>query len=365
MKYYIIAGEASGDLHASNLLKSIKEIDSKAEFRGWGGDKMQSQGATIIKHYKELAFMGFVEVAVNLRQILGNLKFCKEDVLSYKPDVVILIDYPGFNLRMAKFLRKKGLKVVYYISPQIWAWKKSRVHAIKKTVDQVLVILPFEKKFYQQYNVEVEFVGHPLLDAISDKHLNSQHSLNEKNTVTLLPGSRKQEIRSVLPVMLSVIDDFPEVDFIIAGISTLGEDFYRPFIEGYNVKLLLDQTYDLLAKSSAAMVTSGTATLETALIGVPEVVCYKAGWISYTIAKWLVKVKFISLVNLIMDKLIVKELIQGDLTYEQLREELNKLIYNEAYRNEMFSGFDELRKILGGVGASKRAAERIYSLLNN
>ncbi len=363
MKYYIIAGEASGDLHASNLIKGLKEIDSTAEFRGWGGDRMQSHGAKIVKHYKELAFMGFVEVVLNIKQILSNLKLCKEDILNYKPDVVILIDYPGFNLRIAKFLRKNGIKVVYYISPQIWAWKKSRIHTINKAVDQVLVILPFEKQFYKKHGMEVEFVGHPLLDAISDKHLNSRPLIDEKKIVALLPGSRKQEIRSVLPVMLSVIDEFPEVDFVIAGISTLGENFYRPFIEGRKVKLEMDKTYDLLSNSNAALVTSGTATLETALIGVPEVVCYKAGWISFSIARWLIKVKYISLVNLIMDKLVVKELIQNNLNTGQLCEELNSLIKDETYRRKMFSEYDNLRKVLGGKGASDRAAEKIYSLL--
>lgn len=364
MRYYIISGEASGDLHASNLLKAIKMVDPNAEFRGWGGDRMEDQGAVIVKHYRDLAFMGFVEVVMNLKQILRNLNICKTDIIRYKPDVVILIDYPGFNLRIAKFLKKQGIKVVYYISPQIWAWKKSRVHTIKKVVNKVLVILPFEKQFYENYGVDSEFVGHPLLDEITNKHYNSNFTTDGRSVVALLPGSRKQEIKSVLPIMLSVADDLPDVDFVIAGVSSLGLDFYESFTSGHNVRIVFNRTYDLLSGARAALVTSGTATLETAIIGTPEVVCYRAGWISYSIAKRLIKVRFISLVNLIMDKLVVRELIQSDLNQVALYEELNALLYNEKYRENMLSNYNELRLKLGGDGASYRAAQVIYSLLN-
>jgi lipid-A-disaccharide synthase len=363
MKYYIIAGEPSGDLHGANLVYALKQVDPDAEFRGWGGDKMEEQGATIVKHYRDLAFMGFVEVAANIRTILSNLSFCKRDITQYGPDAVILIDYPGFNLQIAKFLHARNIKTIYYISPQVWAWKKSRVHTIKKVVDKLLVILPFEHDFYKTYDVNAEFVGHPLLDALPEYKPAAAYTMNKKSVVALLPGSRRQEISKVLPVMLSVVKDFPEADFVIAGVPSIGESYYKEFTKDHNVKVVMNDTYNLLARARAALVTSGTATLETALIGVPEVVCYKAGSLSYAIARRLVKVKYISLVNLIMDKPVVKELIQHELNRQTLRGELNNLLNNQKYRDTMFAQYSELRKVLGGKGASQRAAAGIYNYL--
>lgn len=365
MKYYIIAGEVSGDLHGSNLVKALKQVDSNAEFRGWGGDMMEGNGTVLVKHIRDLAFMGFVEVAANIRTILSNLSLCKKDIIDYKPDAVILIDYPGFNLQIAKFVHEKGIKTIYYISPQIWAWKKSRVHTIKKVVDKMLVILPFEKEFYKAYEVEAEFTGHPLLDALPDQREAAVSMPNKKAQVALLPGSRKQEIRNVLPVMLSIIKDFPEAEFTIAGVPSIGDNFYRKFMTNLSVNIVMNETYELLARSRAALVTSGTATLETALMGVPEVVCYKASWLSVAIARKLIKVKYISLVNLIMDKMVVKELIQEELNRQTLRGELNNMLTNNKYRDDMFNGYNELRKVLGGKGASIRAAASIYQFLNN
>ncbi|HLN52083.1 MAG TPA: lipid-A-disaccharide synthase [Lentimicrobium sp.] len=363
MRYYIIAGEASGDLHGSNLIGELKKLDNESEFRVWGGDKMASKGAVLVKHYRDLAFMGFVEVAANIRTIFANLKLCKKDILAFKPDVVILIDYPGFNLEIAKFLKNKGVRVIYYISPQVWAWKKSRVHTIKKVVDKLLVILPFEKQFYSQFGIDAEFTGHPLLDALPEKQATDFYKHDQKHKIALLPGSRKQEIRKMLPVMLSIVGDFPEADFTIAGVSAIGEKYYSRIVKDLPVKIHFDRTYDLLAESRAAIVTSGTATLETALINVPEVVCYKGGFISYAIARRLVKVKFISLVNLIMDRLVVKELIQYDLNRQTLRGELNNLLNNQKYRETILNEYKDLREKLGGKGASLHAARSIYDFL--
>ncbi len=306
MKFYIIAGEASGDLHASNLMRELKKLDTKISFRCWGGDLMKEQGGILVKHYRELAFMGFTEVILNLRTILKNIELCKKDILEHKPDVLVLVDYPGFNLRIAEFAKKNGIKVFYYISPQVWAWKQSRVQHIKKFVDKMFVILPFEKEFYKKFNYEVDFVGHPLLDAISSpasawlREPQPARS-NENRIVALLPGSRKQEISTMLPVMLKMKKYFPEFEFVIAGAPSVPESFYKDFISD-DTKVLFNQTYSILQNSYAALVTSGTATLETALFGVPEIVCYKGGMISYEIAKRLVKVDYISLVNLIVEK---------------------------------------------------------------
>lgn len=367
MKYYIIAGEASGDLHASNLLKALKEKDSEAEFRFWGGDlMMEVAGKQPVKHYHDLAFMGFLEVALNLRTILGNIKICKEDIKNYRPDVLILVDYPGFNLRIAEYAKSLGIKVVYYISPQLWAWKEGRVETVKKFVDEMLVILPFEKDFYKKHQVEAHFVGHPLLDAISDlepvdiEKFKSENHLNEKEIIALLPGSRKQEVEKKLEVMLSVCSYFPHYQFVIAGAPSLPKEFYEKYVDE-NVHFVSNKTYDLLRCSKAALVTSGTATLETALLNVPEVVCYKSSRISYEIGKRLVKnIKYISLVNLIMDREVVKELIQNELNTENLVEEL-KLILGEK-RQKILNDYDELRQKLGGKGASENAAEIIVNI---
>lgn len=363
MKYYIIAGEASGDLHGSNLMKAILKKDPNAEFRFWGGDLMQNVGGTLVKHYRDLAFMGFLEVLKNIKTILKNIKFCKQDIKNYLPDTLILIDYPGFNLRIAEYAKKLGIKVVYYISPQLWAWKEGRIKTIQNYVDEMLVILPFEKDFYQKHQYNAHFVGHPLLDAISDlKEINignfkKEHSLNDKPIIALLPGSRKQEVEKMLQTMLSVRSYFPEYQFVIAGAPSLPKSFYQNFVDD-NVHFVSNKTYDLLRCSEAALVTSGTATLETALLNVPEVVCYRGSTISYEIGKRLVKnIKYISLVNLIMDKEVVKELIQHDLTTENLVKEL-RLILGEN-REEILSNYKILREKLGGSGASEKAAEII------
>ena len=364
MKYYIIAGEASGDLHGSNLMKELKKKDAQAEFRFWGGDLMQEQGGTLVKHYRDLAFMGFAEVIMNLRTILGNIKFCKKDIQEFKPDAVILIDYPGFNLRVAEFVKSLGIKVYYYISPQIWAWKTGRVHTIKKFVDRMFVILPFEKDFYAKYDYEVDFVGHALLDALKDlpelttEKFKSENNLDDREIIAILPGSRKQEIRVKLPIMLSVAKDFPEYQFVVAGAPSQEESFYRE-IAGNDLKIVFGKTYDLLRSAEAALVTSGTATLETALLDTPEVVCYKGSRISYEIGKRVVKyIDYISLVNLIMNREVVKELIQNKLNTKNLKSELSKIL-NEPKRSEILNDYKELRENLGGSGASQRTAELI------
>ena len=363
MKYYIIAGEASGDLHASNLVAEIKKKDKKAEFRGCGGDLMKAQGVELLKHYRTMAYMGFVEVAVNLRKVLGNIAQCKKDIVEYHPDVVILVDYPGFNLRIADFAHENGLKVVYYISPQIWAWKRRRVHKIKKSVDKMLVILPFEEEFYRRYGVDVTFVGNPLLDELAKVGTGNRsiflrrNSLGERREIiALLPGSRRQEVKRTLPVMIKVASHFPDYQFVIAGISSLDKSLYKDIIGQSDVFFVENQTYELLQNSSAAMVTSGTATLETALFSIPEVVCYKATGFSYRLAKWMIKVKFISLVNLIMDREVVKELIQGDMNEDNLVKELDQLLHNGKRQRKLLEDYEELKDKLGNVGASEKAA---------
>ncbi|SFI25607.1 lipid-A-disaccharide synthase [Halpernia frigidisoli] len=368
MKYYIIAGEASGDLHGSNLMKALKEKDLNAEFRFWGGDLMQNVGGTLVKHYRDLAFMGFLEVAKNISTILKNIKFCKEDILNYKPDVLILIDYPGFNLRIAEFAKKENLKVIYYISPQLWAWKEGRVEKIRNFVDEMLVILPFEKDFYKKHSVESHFVGHPLLDAISDlkpidiEQFKSENNLNKKEIIALLPGSRAQEVKKMLALMTSVKSQFPDYQFVIAGAPSLGKEFYEHFVEK-DVSFISNKTYDLLRCSTAALVTSGTATLETALLNIPEIVCYKTSRISYEIGKRVVKnLKYISLVNLIMDKEIVTELIQNQLTTKNLVIHLKEIL-NGPKREKMLEDFAFLREKLGGKGASDSAADIILKTI--
>ena len=368
MKYYLIAGEASGDLHGSNLIKAIKTKDSTAEFRYWGGDLMAAtSGEKPVKHYRDLAFMGFLEVAKNLKTILNNIKFAKKDIKNYQPDVLVLIDYPGFNLRIAEFAKSLGIRVVYYISPQLWAWKEGRVEKIKKYVDEMLVILPFEKDFYKKHQVGAHFVGHPLLDAMSNlkpvdcQDFKLENQLNKKDIIALLPGSRKQEVEKMLQLMLSVRPYFADYQFVIAGAPSLGKDFYQKFVDA-DVHFVSNKTYDLLRCSKAALVTSGTATLETALLNVPEVVCYRGSRISYEIGKRLIKnIEYISLVNLIMDREVVKELIQSDLTTENLVKEL-RLILGEN-RERILSDYQLLREKLGGEGASKNAADIIVSTL--
>lgn len=363
MRYYIIAGEASGDLHGSNLISALHRGDPEATIRCWGGDRMEAAGATLVKHYRDLAFMGFVEVLKHLGTILKNIKFCKQDILEFQPDVLVLIDYPGFNLRIAEWAKKQGIKVVYYISPQVWAWKESRVKKIKRDVDLMLVILPFETEFYKKWNFQAQFVGHPLVEVV--QRANNEVpplSFSEKPIIALLPGSRWQEIQQKLPFMLQMVDRFPDYQFIIAQAPAQTDEFYREIIGNKNIKLVKD-TYALLRQSRAALVTSGTATLETALFQVPQVVCYRGNPISYWLAKKLIKVKYISLVNLIMDKPVVKELIQGDLNEEMLHQELNRLLNDDVYISRLKEDYRQLWVRLGDRPASANAASAIFNLL--
>ncbi len=368
MKYYIIAGEASGDLHASNLMKELLSRDTAADFRFWGGDRMQAIGGTLVKHYRDLAFMGFVEVIANLPTILKNLDFCKKDILQFEPDVVILVDYPGFNLRISTFTKSKGIKTFYYISPQIWAWKQSRVHQIKRDVDEMFVILPFEKEFYQKFGMETHFEGHPLLDAMKEipnvDQFRKNHQSEGQDIIALLPGSRKQEIKKMLPIMLEAVSKHPEWKPIIAGVSVHDFKFYQEIAGEKPIQVVFGETYQLLLNAKAAAVTSGTATLEAGLFGVPLVVCYKGGNISYQIAKRLIKVKYISLVNLILDFPAVKELIQDQLTAKSLELELIKITENTEERKSILSNLLNLQAISGGEGASSRVAEKMISLLS-
>jgi len=371
MKYYLIAGEASGDLHGANLMRALQQIDPKAEFRFWGGDRMEAVGGKLIKHYRDLAFMGFWEVVTNLKTILRNIDFCKRDITQFQPDALIFIDYPGFNMRIAKWAKEQGIPTHYYISPQIWAWKENRIKAIKRDVDAMYVILPFEKDFYEgKHQYPVHFVGHPLLDAIAARREVSQqvfvqeNGLDDRPIIALLPGSRKQEIAKMLSVMLSVVGSYHEFQFVIAGAPSLGYDFYKQFIKEENVHFVSGKTYDLLSHAHAALVTSGTATLETALFRVPEVVCYRGNWISYQIAKRVISLKYISLVNLIMDAPVVTELIQGALNTRNLKAELDKLL-DPAYRERLLKDYQVLREKLGNEGASQRTAQTIYDSLQD
>ncbi|MDO6431975.1 lipid-A-disaccharide synthase [Flavitalea sp. BT771] len=397
MKYYIIAGEASGDLHGSNLIKELRKADPRTEVRCWGGDLMAAAGGVLVKHYKDLAFMGFVEVLSNLRTIFRNLEFCRQDIQAYQPDALILVDYPGFNMRIAKWAHRQGIKVIYYISPQVWAWKEGRVRQIKEHVDKMLVILPFEKEFYRRWNFEVEYVGHPLVEVIdrflADDRLHTMHTLTPTNPlaaqspqlsthssplvanslqlaalpiIALLPGSRRQEILKKLPLMLEVCRHFPNHLFIVAKAPGLEDAFYEDMLKAYpNVSSVRNETYALLSKASAACVTSGTATLETALFGVPEIVCYKGSPVSYQIARRLIKVKYISLVNLIMDKLVVKELIQDQLTPDNLRKELDVLLNDPQKQRQLRADYKALKELLSQGGhASANAAHSILQFLN-
>lgn len=365
MKYYIIAGEASGDLHGSNLMKALQREDPQANIRFWGGDLMQAVGGTMVKHYRELAFMGFIEVVFNLKTILGNIKFCKQDIEQFNPDAIIFIDYPGFNMRIAKWAKQRGIPTHYYISPQIWAWKENRIAAVKRDFDKLYVILPFEKDFYEKkHHFPVEFVGHPLIDAIHNRVEKSQvdfireNGLEDKPIIAILPGSRKQEITKMLSVMLSVANDFPDYQFVIAGAPSQEHALYEPFLKNKQVHLLANKTYDLLSHATAALVTSGTATLETALFKVPEVVCYKGSWVSYQIAKRIITLKYISLVNLIMDREVVTELIQDDCNRKKIKAELQKLL-DADYRKKILADYDLLEEKLGGTGASEKTARLI------
>jgi lipid-A-disaccharide synthase len=373
MKYYIIAGEASGDLLGSYLMKEIKKNDPESDFLIWGGDLMEAQGGTLNKHYKELAFMGFWEVATHLKTILKNLSICKIDLLLYEPDVVILVDYPGFNMKIAQFARENGYKVVHYVSPSVWAWKKNRVYKIKRDVDLLLTILPFEKEFYAQYDYDVAYIGHPLLDVIADQkeeygtpeEFRNKFQLDERQIIAVLPGSRKQELIRILPEMLKVIDLYPDYQFVISKVTWQPEELYHKLLNNKQIKLIEGNTYPLLHHATAALVTSGTATLETALINTPQVVCYKTSGLSYRIAKMVVgkHLKYISLVNLIMDETIVTELIQGDMNMKRVCKELDLILKDPENRKKMINRYAALREKLGSSGASAKGAELIYQLL--
>ncbi|RKR81944.1 lipid-A-disaccharide synthase [Mucilaginibacter gracilis] len=363
MRYYLVAGEASGDLHGSNLMKGLKERDANSEFRYFGGNLMEAEGGELVKHYADMAFMGFVEVAFNLRTILGNLKACKQDILTWQPDVLILIDFPGFNLKIAQFAKANGILVCYYISPKVWAWNQKRVLKIKRVVDYMFCILPFEVDFYKGWGMKVDYVGNPLLDAVSAFKPNpdfiDHYKLTEKPIVALLPGSRKQEINYLLPGMVALAGKFPQYQFVVAGAPSFKPDFYEQFIGGQAIPVLFDVTYDILKNAKAAIVASGTATLEAALFHVPQVVVYKGHPVTIGIARMLIKIRFISLVNLIMDRLVVKELIQGDYSADAANAELEMLLHNTTYRESMLKNYTELDQRMGKPGASAKAAELI------
>ena len=368
MRYYLVAGEASGDLHGSNLMKELKKLDNEAAFRYFGGDLMQAEGGILVKHYADMAFMGFVEVIMNLGTILKNLNFCKNDIIAWKPDVLVLIDFPGFNLKIAGFAKKQGIKVCYYISPKVWAWNQRRVLNIKKSVDHLFCILPFEVNFYKKWGMEVDYVGNPLLDAVTefeaDPDFRSVHNLTSKPIIALLPGSRKQEIRYLLPTMLTCIKHFPGYQFVIAGAPSFNEEFYEQFFnEGLTAPIIFNNTYNVLFNAHAALVASGTATLEAALFNVPQVVVYKGNAVSIGIARMLITIRFISLVNLIMDKLIVKELIQGDYTPDTLKDELMLLTDDGVYPKQMLHNYKQLNSLMGKPGASAKTASLIVSYI--
>lgn len=366
MKYYIIAGEASGDLHGSNLMKELYKIDPEPNIRCWGGDLMTAVGGTCVKHFKDLAFMGFVEVLLNIKTILKNIDFCKKDILAFQPDKIIYIDYPGFNLRIAKWAKKHHFQNHYYIAPQIWAWKENRIKDIKKNIDKLYVILPFEKPYFEnKHHYKVSYVGHPLLDAINNrpkkdfKSFINDNKLEDKPIIALLPGSRKQEITKMLSIMLDIVDNFKDFQFVIGAAPSLPLSFYQTIIKNKEVKIVQNKTYDLLDNSHAALVTSGTATLETALFRVPEIVCYKGNELSYQIAKRVINLKYISLVNLIMDKEVVKELIQNELNHKNLKKELQKIL-NIDTREKVLNDYNELISLLGQNGASQKVAKQIF-----
>lgn len=366
MKYYIVAGEASGDLHASNLIKALKEKDPAAEFRGCGGDLMRDAGAKLLIHYKDMAYMGFWEVFVHLPAVLGNMRRCKADLLAWQPDVLVLVDLPGFNLRVAKFAKKHRIKVVYYISPQIWAWKKGRIKQIRRDVDEMMVILPFEKEFYARHGMNVHYVGHPLLDAVSRdlpqrpdvQRFRENNGLDNRDIVALLPGSRKQEISALLPTMLQMAERFPQYQFVVSTVSWLPSSLYNKYMDGYDVARVRNQTYPLLANAKAAVVASGTATLETAMIGTPQVVCYAGSELSYLIAKRLISgINYISLPNLILDAPVVTELIQHDYNTVRLEKELRLITEDAGNISAMKAQYEELYTRLGNGSASRKAAE--------
>lgn len=366
MKYYIIAGEASGDMHAAHLITAIRKKETEARFRGWGGDQMERAGCEVVKHYKDLAFMGFWEVFTHLRTVLRNFAECRKDILDYRPDVLILVDYPGFNLRMARFAKENKIRVVYYISPQVWAWKKGRIRQIKAYVDDMLVILPFETDFYAKYHYPVHYVGHPLLDEMASfdpespavRNFRNHYGLDNRPIIALIPGSRKQEIKTMLPLMVKTARRFPEYQFVISAVKWQPRSLYDKITTG--IPLIEGNMYPMLRNATAAIVTSGTASLETSLMDVPQTVVYKGSWISYFIARHLIKdIRYISLTNLILDKQVFHELIQGEVTPDRIEKELNLLLKEEDTVKEMRKNYALLRKKLGNGGASDKAADII------
>ncbi|WP_345949088.1 lipid-A-disaccharide synthase [Mucilaginibacter sp. PAMB04274] len=369
MKYYLVAGEASGDLHGANLIKALKEQDKEADFRYFGGDLMQAQGGTLVQHYSTMAYMGFVEVAANLRTILRNMRACKQDIAAWQPDVVILIDFPGFNLKIADFAKSAGLRVCFYISPKVWAWNQKRVYKIKKVVDHLFCILPFEVAFYKQFNMKVDYVGNPLLDAVSafkaDEQFLVKNRLEAKKLVALLPGSRKQEISRLLPVMVKVAELYPDYQFVVAGAPSFQPQYYEQYMAGSKLPVLFNATYDILYHAHAAIVASGTAVLETALFNVPQVAVYKANPILIWAGRQFLKIKFITLVNLIMDKLVVKELIQEHCNVESLSLEVDRLLHDGSYIDEQKANYDKLDGLMGQPGASAQTAELIIKYTQN
>lgn len=374
MKYYLIAGEASGDLHGSNLMRELKSAAPKAQFRYFGGDLMQKEGGTLVKHYREMAFMGIVNVALNLKTIGRNMKFCQKDLLEFQPDVVILIDYPGFNLRMAEFAKQHGFRVFYYISPKVWAWKEYRVKKIKAFVDELFTILPFETDYFKKHGIQVNYIGNPLLDSVTEfrkKALPKEEFLNHNNLddrpiVALLSGSRKQEIKNTLPIMKKAAACYPEFQFVVAGVSSVEKKTYDKILNDFPIPVIYNQTYDLLNNAHSALVASGTATLETALFGVPQTVLYRVEGgrlVQFIMKNFFLKVKWASLPNLILNKEALKEFIQVDLTFKNVRDELHRLLYEQDYRNKITADYSRLKKLVGEPGTSKRAAQKMTELL--
>lgn len=371
MKYYLIAGEASGDLHASKLMQEILKNDPNADFRFFGGDLMKSIGGTLVKHYRELAFMGPWEIIKNLNTIKANFTICKNDIKLWKPDVVIFIDYPAFNLKIAKMVKSLNIKTIYYISPKVWVWKKSRIKSIKKYIDRMYVIFPFEVDFYKKHNFNVKYLGNPTVDAVfestskfKDKlQFIEHHNIENKPIIALLPGSRIHEISKMLPTMTNVSKSFPNYQFVIAGMSSIGKQVYQKYTNS-NLKIIFDDTFNLLKFSNSAIVTSGTATLETALLKIPQVVCYKTSKLSYSIGKLFINIKFFSLVNILMNKQVVVELLQNNLEADIIHE-LKNITENENYRSQMLSSYNELEKLLGKKGASERIVRDIFIEFKN
>jgi len=369
MKYYLIAGEASGDLHGSNLMKALKKYDSKADFRFFGGDKMKNVGGQLVGHYKEMAYMG-LDVVVHLRGILKKIKYCKQDILNYNPDVVILIDYPGFNFKILKFAHKNNIRVFYYIAPKVWAWRKNRIKDIKKYVNKLFVIFPFEVDFFRSNGIEAEYYGNPLIDEyysflnrkLDFEKFTTKEGLSNKPIIALVPGSRKNEVSRLLPEMLDALKDFSNFQLVIAGMSSLGKEFYDNICRGYEVSVVFDDTYNLISNSVAAVVTSGTATLETAILGTPQVVIFKTAQFTYFIGKPFVNIVFFSLVNIISNKEVVKELLQHNLAID-IKNEISKILNNDNYRNQMMQEYKKIFEKLGEDGVAERIAIRMLTLL--